>query len=69
MGLCRSIGNACRSDEFACLFNLCIEEEGELKIHPTDAKYIASRGCKTWKEIMAIVEERALERAVGALMD
>ena len=38
-----------------------------MRIHKSDAKYIASRGCKTWQEIMAIVEERALERAEGVL--
>jgi len=33
-----------------------------MKIHKSDAKAIASMGCKTWKEIMGVVEERAIHR-------
>lgn len=33
-----------------------------MKIHKSDAKAIAPMGCKTWQEIMGIVEERAIHR-------
>jgi hypothetical protein len=38
-----------------------------MRIHKSDAKAIAPRGCKSWREIMGLVEERALERAEGVL--
>jgi len=37
-----------------------------MRIHKSDAKAVAPMGCKSWKEIMGIVEDRALER-VGVL--
>jgi len=37
-----------------------------MRIHKSDPANIAPRGCKTWKEIMTLVEERAIER-VGVL--
>lgn len=33
-----------------------------MKIHKSDPKAIAPMGCKTWQEIMGIVEERAIHR-------
>jgi len=33
-----------------------------MRIHKSDVKAIAPLGCKTWKEIMGIVEERAIHR-------
>lgn len=34
-----------------------------MRIHATDARYIAARGCKNWGEIMGLVKERAAHRA------
>lgn len=36
-----------------------------MRIHKTDPAYCAARahGCKDWREIMAMVKERAIERA------
>ena len=33
-----------------------------MKIHKSDPADIASRGCKTWQEIMEMVRQRAIER-------
>lgn len=33
-----------------------------MKIHKSDPADIASRGCKTWQEIMEMVKQRAIER-------
>lgn len=33
-----------------------------MKIHKSDAKVVAHMGCKSWGEIMALVEERAQHR-------
>lgn len=38
-----------------------------MRIHPSDPANIAPRGCKTWREIMGLVKERAIERAEGVL--
>ena len=34
-----------------------------MRIHKSDARDIAPRGCKTWQEIMEMVKQRAIERA------
>jgi len=33
-----------------------------MRIHKSDPSYIASRGCKSWGEIMGLVKERASHR-------